>query len=316
MKFKTNNLSEKEVFYIIIILAVSSGVISAILGMDGAWWKSLLQNFCTEMIGALVTYWLFTKILGRQEKADEKAEAEQVEKRRLIVELGSNDNAIATNAFRQIASRDWHKDGTLKGVNLTGADLHNTHMMEANLEGAILINTNLQGANLEKANLQNTNFLNAKIEEANLSEANLQNSHLFAATLRGANLYNANLKEGHLYGANLEGASLAKANLEDADLRESILIGTDLHSANLKGADLSAPQRAGALIFGLPFESVKYDETTVLPNAEYLGNDNGDNPIYDKYWTPETDMGLYTDPNHKNKDGNSDFWQPDWVQGD
>jgi hypothetical protein len=31
-------------------------------------------------------------------------------------------------------------------------------------------------------------------------------------------------------------------------------------------------------------------------------------PVYDKYWTSDTDMSRYTDPNHP------DFWQPDWAK--
>jgi len=29
---------------------------------------------------------------------------------------------------------------------------------------------------------------------------------------------------------------------------------------------------------------------------------------FDKYWTPETDMTRYTNPEHP------DFWQPEWAK--
>ena len=49
-----------------------------------------------------------------------------------------------------------------------------------------------------------------------------------------------------------------------------------------------------------------FDERTVLPDAEHTGYDANYNRVYDKYWTPDTDMTRYTDPNHV------DYWQPEW----
>ena len=46
----------------------------------------------------------------------------------------------------------------------------------------------------------------------------------------------------------------------------------------------------------------------MLPDAEYIGDDDDGNSIFDKYWTPDTDMTRYTNPEHP------DFWEPDWVR--
>jgi len=46
----------------------------------------------------------------------------------------------------------------------------------------------------------------------------------------------------------------------------------------------------------------------VLPDAQPIGKDNEGNPIYDKYWTPDTDMQRYTDPDHP------EFWEPEWAK--
>jgi len=42
--------------------------------------------------------------------------------------------------------------------------------------------------------------------------------------------------------------------------------------------------------------------------SRLINRDENDKPIFDKYWTPDTDMSRYTDPEH------TDFWQPDWVK--
>lgn len=135
------------------------------------------------------------------------------------------------------------------------------------------------GVNLNDTNLKGVNFVDANLENANLAKANLE-----GADLRNANLINANL---------------AHANLLDANLALANLKGVFLGGANLKGTDLW---------------EVDFDKMTVLPDADFVGLDHFKRDIYDKYWTPETDMSRYTNPNHKDKDGNPDFWQPDWVK--
>jgi hypothetical protein len=59
----------------------------------------------------------------------------------------------------------------------------------------------------------------------------------------------------------------------------------------------------------------EFDEKTVLPDAINLKDDNDEalqdeegNLIYDKYWTVETDMTRYTNPEHP------DFWEPNRIK--
>lgn len=222
-------------------------------------------------MGAVLTFFLFELILGAKKETKEKAEleekerhakaeAEQAEKQRLIVELRSKDNATALNALAQIKAKGWHKDGTLEGANLSQA--------------------NLQGADLWQAHLQGVGLLGANLQAANMDKANLQGAGMWAANLQGANLWQANLYKANLEGANLRAAELWQANLQGAQLQE-----------------------------------VWFDEKTVLPDAKPLQDNESNfkldelgNLIFDKYWTPETDMRRYTDPNHP------DFWQPEWVK--
>lgn len=164
------------------------------------------------------------------------------------------------------------------GANLAGADLRNAHLQEADLR-----NANLQGADLTGAHLQEAAFWNANLQEADLTDADLQEAWLAGANLQGARLRNANLQEAYLSAffeapvADLEGADLTGANLEKANLS----------GVNLEGADLT---------------DAKFGETTVLPDADCEWGQ--EQIVCDSYWTPDTDMARFTDPEHP------DFWNP------
>jgi uncharacterized protein YjbI with pentapeptide repeats len=86
-------------------------------------------------------------------------------------------------------------------TSLSGADLFEADLIEANLSGADLREANLSGANLIQANLRG-----ADLRKANLSGACLRGADLREAILIGANLFEANLFEANLIGANLRGA--------------------------------------------------------------------------------------------------------------
>ena len=120
------------------------------------------------------------------------------------------------------------------------------------------------------------------------------------ANLQQALLLQANLQEAFLEGAILEKADLWSANLQQTKLTGANLQQTLLRNANLHGANLARVNLAGAEIH----ESTKFDNRTVLPDANIIGSDQDGTPLYDKYWTPETKMKRYTDPDHP------DFWQP------
>ena len=82
--------------------------------------------------------------------------------------------------------------------------------------------------------------------------------------------------------------------------------------ANLENADIRYCDLSGALLFcayfeGATFENVTFDENTILPDAVEVGWDDSERQIFDKHWTPDTDMSRYTDPNHP------DFWKPPYL---
>ena len=209
----------------------------------------------------------------------------------------------------------------LQQANLNSAHMDKADLQYANLKGANLISVSLQHADLRHANLEQASLYRALLRSSTLTSANLQAAYLEQTILERAELEEANLQDANLSWASLEQASLFRANLEqanlqyarlqEADLWEANLHGTNLMSANLQGAFLRAANLRG--VEGI--ETARFDEKTVLPDAESIRDENdhfmqddAGNFIWDKYWTPETDMTRYTDPNHP------DFWEPDWVK--
>jgi uncharacterized protein YjbI with pentapeptide repeats len=180
----------------------------------------------------------------------------------------------------------------LEGVNWRGAELQGAWLFDANLQDANLSGVNLQGANLHTSNLQNADLTGTNLQDTWLAGANLSGADLTNADLRDAWLGScidappANLQGANLSGANLQRALLGSANLQEVDLTEANLQGANLNEANLLNADLT-----GAI----------FDVNTVLPDGGCTWDD-GALEMCDSHWTPDTDMGRFTDPEHP------DFW--------
>lgn len=136
--------------------------------------------------------------------------------------------------------------------DLSGANLKDAVLKEANLSGVVLFLSDLSGANLTRANLIGaeligTNLRRTNLSGADLSEANLSRANLSGADLSGADLFETKLFETNLSGANLSGADLSGADLSGADLSGAylffaILRNTDLFGSNLREANLLQSQ--------------------------------------------------------------------------
>lgn len=166
------------------------------------------------------------------EKHKQAAAIEKL-KRELIVKFGSQHNATAELAAKELLNNDWLIDGSMRYEDFEGANLMNLYLVKgdfvgSNFSGAIVKNSNLIEANLAYSKLGNTDF-----EDAYLHRANLKNSSLYRTNFRGA----------YLTGANFEGALIHQ---------------TDFRGAHLKNAIITPDQLGKA----------KLDETTVLPNGE------------------------------------------------
>jgi len=237
-----------------------------------AWWNNFLQGISTELFGAFFTTIGFGLILV----VFQQYQIVQNDKADIVLQMGSRNNTFTTEAIRIARQKGWLEDGTLVGVDL----------FQSNLQDGELWGTNLQSANLTHVNLVGADATRIILQDANLFEADLKYASLLDANLKQADLLAADLYQAYLYRSNLEGANLIGANLKRADLRE----------AKLRGAIIDS--------------STEFDSLTALPDATRIGTGVNGEPIYDIFWTPDTDMFRYTDPNHP------DFWQPDWAKSD
>jgi hypothetical protein len=131
----------------------------------------------------------------------------------------------------------------LGAVDLRGASLQNTS----------LINAKISGANLSHAKMSYSNLLNADIRNTNLSHCTLFGSVLRNAKLHGVNLQHSDLRYAILHGADLTGDDLSNANLSQAVLSGAVLSNTTLNGAILDGAiwidnTVCAPESIGKCI--------------------------------------------------------------------
>lgn len=284
--------TDNNILMLLITVAFVTSVGSALASQNSAWWSSWLQNFSTEIMGALFTFILFEHILGnrrrtedrerqaslraedrarqtrirREDRERDEALRNEAEKQRLIIQLGSKINTTANTAAEQLRARGWHRDGCLENISL----------WEADLSGCMLIGAVLVGSDMR------ANFAGATLQFSDLTKC-----LLYEADLKAARLHEVDFTEADLRHANLENADCRKVNFTSADLRRANLKGTDLRGANLRGAML---------------RDAEFDQWTILPDAVVIADDGFDEE-YDKLWTPDTDMSRYTNPKHP------DFWR-------
>jgi uncharacterized protein YjbI with pentapeptide repeats len=191
----------------------------------------------------------------------------------------------------------------LAGICLQYANLRDVRLVDANLNAANLRNVDLTNAELRLASIEQTQFMQSKLNNANLNGAAATRASFFMVQARRAKMYYITLHRADLQEADLHGVQMERADLSKTLLRDTNFAEAHLNSANLRGAAMMNANLTGANLSG-----TRFDETTILPDAIWLRFDTDRNPIFDKYWTPETDMTRYTNPNHL------DFWQPDWVK--
>ncbi|MBZ0284564.1 MAG: pentapeptide repeat-containing protein [Anaerolineae bacterium] len=142
------------------------------------------SNMGTELASIAITVLIIDRLQHQR--------AEEREKQRIILQMGSPDNAFAIEAVRMMNARGWLTNGDLKAAQLS----------HANLEAA-----NLQRINLDAAHLGLANLRKAKLSGARLTHAFMQAANLDGANLCGADLRGANLNDASLVGAKLDGTT-------------------------------------------------------------------------------------------------------------
>jgi len=231
--------------------------------MPTKWRAGWFQGFSTEMVGALVT----TVFLALWFGSAQARELRDSQRDQLILEMGSPQHIISTEAVRQLRVEGWLDDGSLRRAKLA----------DANLEGLLLVGSDLRGADL-----RGVNFVNADLTDANLTGVDLRGADLTGAVLReadltGADLSGANLSDTIFDDATLAGldftattmnpaVSFAGADLSGANFHEENLIQIDFTSTDLTGANLTGANLFEAVLCGADLRDSRMDEMTILPD--------------------------------------------------
>jgi uncharacterized protein YjbI with pentapeptide repeats len=286
--------------------------------------NGLIGNLVPEAIGIIFTVLILDRLNENR--------ARESYKESLRRQAGSVVNDVAVDAIEQLRKEGWTEgeQSVLQGLNLIGANLANARLHKSNLQKADLEGANLKAASLSHSNLTSANLIAARLEEAELYEANLSGADLRVASLNGSNFGRANLQNANLHLTQLEKTFFHQANLKDAKFSfnednnralhgHALLKDADFEKANLEGVSFAECEIQGcnfmnANLRGANFEDTTFDKKTILPDAEIAKDedyndilDEDGHPIYTKYWTLDTDMCRYTDPDHP------DFWYPDYF---
>lgn len=271
-RFDLNHMGNRSVLGLLTALAVASlgiSFFSHYITPDVTWtewFDGAFQNFSTEMMGAIVTFWLFELILGARQREQDKQEAHQREEqqRQFIAQLNEQQRQFLEEANEQ---REQQTRSALQANAITR--LQQAAKAEDTVQRQLILDE-MKALDL--------------LQDAELGFANLSDAHLLGADLSGANLQHANLSGALLHDGNLLGANLQDANLSGVDFGEANLSGTLLGGANLTGADLSRANLSGASLLGANLDDAK------------LSNRHGVVTLPDgTKWTQETDMTRFTD---------------------
>lgn len=199
-----------------------------------------LYDLSPELIGIAVGVLIIDRIVEQRDA--------HAENQRLIRQLGSENNALAVTAARELDNNDLLKDGRLGGHNFRRANLH-----RAKLDGADFSSINA-----------NSDEERTILRRADLSESVLYRADFSGADMKGVSLHNAFVgsQTDREKGARFLGTDLFLADLSNSRFYRSDFKHAKLERCNLRGAKLQhAENLETALLWGS-----FYDETTSWPS--------------------------------------------------
>jgi uncharacterized protein YjbI with pentapeptide repeats len=243
MKIKFNPISVVGIIFLVLGLSLVF-----LCNYPDSWLFSLIikeyyANLSCELLSIAITILLIDYLYDRKEKESNK--------KRLLRELGSEDRGFTSRALKEIKELGYLVDGTLKGIDLskanlsgldfTGADLEKIDFSKASLNGTILKDTNLNGAifydaELRGANLENSTLFNTQLKKCNLYGAILNKAQFVNADLMNSNLEICELIDVVITDSKLEDAVLRLSNLTRIKIINCNLLRTDIKSINAKNA--------------------------------------------------------------------------------
>jgi hypothetical protein len=258
------SLNEKVLYFLVTLTVFTSGL-SAIenaskFGLsDSAWRSGWLQNFSTEMMGAIATFVLFELVVAARQRLRDKEE-----------------NTAQLDAMREAVTEESRIQLDALRVAVTQAVSDEMRRIQQGNATA-----RLQAA--QKAPLE--------VRQPIIDEMRVLDF------LQGANLWGANLTQANMVQANLEGATLRSANLTQARLGFSVLIDADLRRANLTKIDLAGASLQGTnlryvSLQGANLRSAKFNQSTVLPDGTHWNPDADlarfTDPNHTDFWRAES----------------------------
>jgi len=198
-------------------LATIGFLLTASSVLSGQSWSGVWLNAGTGLVGSVVTYLLFDRLLGLRERSQERRES-------LIRDLNSTESAIRRRALEEMAARNWLTGADLRMCNLSGLSLRDLDLSGANLSGSNMFGADLTGAVLRRAIARGADFRGAQMVGANLEEVNFEDCDLRGAFVRDANARGAVFANAKLDGVDVSG--LRGALLGDVSPERLMLDGS------------------------------------------------------------------------------------------
>ena len=131
--------------------------------------------------------------------------------------------------------------------NFSNSDLERSTLDNVQISGD-LSGINLRNASLYNADLTGPNLSNAVLKDAYVSEADLTDTHFPGADLTSVDFSYAVLSNSDHRHADLTNANLVDTDLQDTDFRHADLTNTSLGYADLTGADLLSADLTRAIL--------------------------------------------------------------------
>jgi uncharacterized protein YjbI with pentapeptide repeats len=220
------------VLFLLLVLAISLGVINGTRSRtwDNTWWKT------THGVGTIIPHTM--QSMGYSPFADLRGKEVSVKPPNWDAKLDPDDHSVTGAQLNDVDLRQ----ADLTSAFLANAVLNHAHLEEANLLSADLthaqlIDTHLEGADLLGANLREVQARGIRLADADLTLANLSGAKLASADLSGAILTGATLSQADLTYANLQNAKVDADQLKDAQHVELAYLSDDLQRALAFSAD-------------------------------------------------------------------------------
>jgi uncharacterized protein YjbI with pentapeptide repeats len=143
----------------------------------------------------------------------------------------------------------------LADTDLSGTDLRNSSLIEADLEKATLIRTSLAGS---------------RADSANFSRIEGYRTLFTGASARGASFASAELQRADFSGADVTGADFQKSELGRANFKGATITGTSFAFANLARAEFQGAKFEGPIDFTKAFTLITRFDGVDLSQAKGL----------------------------------------------